>query len=278
LNSKICLVTGATSGIGFAAALRLAQAGNLVVLGCRDVQRGREAADEIRERAPGAMLDVLELDLSSLASVRSSAEAFQKKHERLDVLVNNAGVWARERKVTTDGFELTLQVNHIGHFLLTRLLLDLLEKSIPSRIVNVSSGIHYGGQMAWEDLQLEHGFDGRRAYSQSKLANVLFTRELAKRLPKGVTANAVHPGVIATGLWRDMPWPVRAMAKAVMASAETGAEPLVMLAADPKLEGVTGRYFDKLEEARPSDAALDADAATRLWVLSSDWTKLGIDT
>jgi NAD(P)-dependent dehydrogenase (short-subunit alcohol dehydrogenase family) len=240
-------------------------------LGSRDPQRGREAAEEVRERVPGANLDLLELDLASLAAVRTSAEAFRKKHDRLDVLVNNAGVWARERKVTKDGFELTLQVNHIGHFLLTRLLLDLLERSAPSRIVNVSSGIHYSGQMAWDDLQLERGFDGRRAYAQSKLANVLFTRELARRLPTGVTANAVHPGVISTGLWRNMPWPVRAMAKAVMGSAETGAEPLVKLAVAPELEGVTGRYFDKLEEARPSDAALDSAAAERLW----RWTEKG---
>jgi NAD(P)-dependent dehydrogenase (short-subunit alcohol dehydrogenase family) len=278
VSPKVCLVTGATSGIGFAAALQLAKSGNSVILGTRDPKRGREAADEILERSPGAKVDLLEMDLASLDSVRAAAEAFRKKHDRLDVLVNNAGVWARERKVTKDGFELTLQVNHVGHFLLTRLLLDVLEKSAPSRIVNVSSGIHYSGQMSWDDLQFERGFDGRRAYAQSKLANVLFTRELAKRLPKGVTANAVHPGVISTGLWRDMPWPVRAMAKAVMSSSETGAEPLVKLSVDPALEGVTGRYFDKLEEERPSDASLDAAAAAKLWKLSSGWTKLPSDS
>lgn len=265
----VCLVTGATSGIGFAASLELARRGAFVVLAGRDPGRVAQAAEQIQVRVPEARLDTLLVDLASLESVRKGADSFAKTHERLHVLLNNAGVWARRREATKDGFELTFEANHLGPFLLTRLLLGTLKASAPARIVNVSSQIHYRGRMRWDDLQLEKGFDGQTAYAQSKLANVLFTRELARRLPASVTANAVHPGVIATGLMRAMPWPVPLIAKAVLASPETGAAPLVRLALDADVEGLTGRYFDKLHEKRPSDEALDDRSAARLWELSS---------
>jgi retinol dehydrogenase 12 len=268
-QGSVCLVTGATSGIGFAAAAELASRGAFVVLGCRDAERGRQSEAEIRERVPGAHLDTLLIEQSSLESVRSAAETFKKRHDRLHVLINNAGVWTRRRELSKDGFELTFAVNHLSHFLLTRLLLDVLKASTPSRIVNVSSGLHHGGRMEWDDLQLERSFGPQKAYARSKLANVLFTRELAKRLPASVTANSVHPGVISTGLMRSLPWPVRLMAKAIFASPETGAAPLVRLATDADVEGLTGRYFDKLKEKRASDEALDDAAAVRLWELSS---------
>ncbi len=268
MEGKVCLVTGATSGIGHEAALELARRGAAVVLTARDAARG-EAARGAIARETGSRAELLACDLADLASVRAAAAEFKSRHERLHVLLNNAGVWRRARRITKDGLEETFQANHLGPFLLTTLLLDALKSSAPARIVNVSSELHYRGRLDWDDLQMERDFDGTRAYSNSKLANVLFTRALAARLAgTGVTVNAVHPGVIATGLSREMPRFIRALLPLVLSTPAKGAQPLVRLCCDADVEGVTGRYFDKLKEKPASSLAVDDAAAERLWTVS----------
>jgi retinol dehydrogenase-12 len=271
MKGRICLVTGATSGIGYEAARELARRGATMVLAARDKARGAAARDAIRAAVPGAAVELLDCDLADVASVRAAAAEFRTRHDRLHILLNNAGVWRRERKVTKDGFEETFAANHLGPFVLTNLLLDILKASAPARIVNVSSALHSRGRMDWSDLQMEREFDGTKAYSNSKLANVLFTRALALRLAgTNVTVNAVHPGVISTSLSREMPKFIRALLPYVLATPEKGARPLVRLCADADVEGVTGRYFDKLTEKKPSSDALNDDDAARLWQVSDE--------
>ncbi len=256
------LVTGATGGIGLETARALAKTGVRVVIGARDAARGQAVVDELVRG--GGSAELLKMDMASFASVRRGAERFADAHARLDVLVNNAGIVVRERRLTEDGHELTWQTNFLSQFLLTRLLAPALKAAEKPRVVNVSSEAHRSGRVDWDNLELERGFSGLRAYANSKLAQVLFTRELARREP-AVAANALHPGAIATGIWRAAPSLARWVLGLVLPRAEKGAVPVVRLAAAPELDGVTGRYFDKLREAEPSAAARnDADAA-RLW-------------
>ncbi len=276
MKDKICLVTGATSGIGFEAARELARRGATVVLTARDQTRGENAQDAIFQ-ATGRKAELLTCDLADLASVRAAATEFKARHNRLHVLLNNAGVWHRTRRITKDGLEETFQANHLGPFLLTTLLLDVLKASAPARIVNVSSALHYRGRLNWDDLQMEKRFDGTKAYSNSKLANVLFTRALARRLAgTGVTVNAVHPGVIATSLSRDIPKFIRALLPLVLSTPAKGAQPLVHLCADANVAGLTARYFDKLKEKKASSLALDDAACERLWSISETLSRLGV--
>jgi len=263
MTGKVCLVTGGNGGIGKATVRGLAGLGATVLLGARDRGRGEAA----RRSIDGAV-EVVEMDLASLASVRAAAAAVRAARDRLDLLVLNAGVWSRERRTTADGFELTFGVNHLGHFLLVHELLDLL--SAPSRIVVVSSNEHYRGRMEWDDLQLERRrYRGRTAYRQSKLANLLFTGALARRLAgSGVTANALHPGVVATDLARDYPQPLIKLLNLVLLTPEQGARTTLHVATAPELAEVTGAYFEK-QRARPaSPHALDRAAQDRLWSLS----------
>lgn len=264
---SVCLVTGANSGIGLEASVELARRGYLVVLGCRDRSRGEQAVQDVRRRS-GGDAELLALDLSSLASVREAAALLRRRHPRLKVLLNNAGLTTKARGLTADGLETTLGVNHFGHFLLTRLLLPSLEAAAPSRIVNVSSEAHRGARWDWEDPQMERGWGQLRAYANSKLANVWFTGELARRLPRGVTVTAVHPGAIATNIWREGPAPLRFLLSLVLPNAEKGSRPLVRLCADADVEGKTGAYFDKLKEKLPASAGRDEQAARRFWELS----------
>ena len=195
MGEKVCLITGATSGIGKATAMGLANMGASVVMVGRDRGRGEAALAEIKEKSANASVDLLLADLSSQEEVRRLADEFKEAYPRLDVLINNAGVFRSERITTADGLEMTFAVNHLAYFLLTNLLLDVLKASAPSRIVNVSSGDHRNGTIDFDDLQGEKGYKGAKAYSQSKLANVLFTYELARRLEgTGVSANCLHPG------------------------------------------------------------------------------------
>ena len=258
-SGKTIIVTGANSGIGYEAALALAKKGANVVLACRSPERSQAAADRIRAAAPKANLELAPLDLSSLRSVRSFAEWFQRTHERLDVLVNNAGVMAIPRQLTEDGFELQLATNHLGHFALTGLLLGRMLTSAnagaPSRIVNVSSMVHTIGRFDWSDLQMERRYSKWLAYGRSKLANLLFTYELARRLEaRGapVIAVACHPGYAATNLQAVGPKMTgSAFGQAVMAignsvfaqSAEAGAWPTLRAATAPDVRSgdFTGR-------------------------------------
>jgi NAD(P)-dependent dehydrogenase (short-subunit alcohol dehydrogenase family) len=264
LADRRILVTGATSGIGRVAALELGRRGADLILVCRDRSRGEALCAEIGPRA-----ELVEADLASLASIRAAAAELSRRHDRLDVLVNNAGLLATTRRTSVDGFELTFAVNTLAPLLLTRLCEPLLRKAAPARVVMVSSVLHFAGVMAWDDLQLEHGFSARRAYAQSKLALNLLTRELARRLAPDVTVNAVHPGSISTDITRDLPWILRKLAPLVTRSAKTGARPLLRLAADPTLAGITGKYFDKLRERPHADAARDDAAAARLWQVAN---------
>ena len=273
---RVWIVTGANSGIGKATALGLARLGGTLVLACRNAERGEVAREEITRATGNDKMSVMIVDLANQASIRSFAEEFRRTYDRLDALVNNAGVFRRHRLVTVDGLEETFAVNYLGGFLLTHLLLDLLKASAPSRVVNVSSSAHEGGRIHFEDLQGESRYSGFRAYGQSKLAQVLFTYELARRLEgSGVTVNACHPGVIRTNFGRDdWPWAVH-LVRPFFKSPERGAETPIYLASSPDVERVTGTYFVKRAPRRSSPASRDVDVARRLYETSLRLAGLG---
>ncbi len=277
---KTILVTGATSGIGLEASVTLAREGHKVVLVGRDEARTRRTVDEVKQRSGSSNVESMLCDFSSQASIRAFAEAYRAKYDRLEVLVNNAGTVNEHRSVTQDGIESTFAVNHLGYFLLTNLLLELLVKSAPSRIVVVSSAGHYRGTMDLEDLGFEKGGYGiMKAYTRSKLANVMMTRSLAKRLEgKGVTVNALHPGGVATRIWDGAPkWsqPILAVVKKlVLISPEQGGKTLSYLATSPEVEGVSGKYFEKNKQKGCAPLARDEALAEKLWVKSAELVKL----
>ncbi len=269
MKNKTCLVTGGTSGIGQAVAAQLAQRGARVFLTGRDAARGASAVDAIR--AAGGQAEFLPVDFASLASVRALAETSANRCDRLDVLVNNAGlIGGPERRLTADGFEETFAVNHLATFLLTEKLRGLLTAAGSARVVTVSSDAHRGvAQIEFDNLQAERRYKPFRAYSQSKLANVLFTYELARRMEgTGVAATCLHPGVVRTRIWAGAGGILGlfgALAKPFMISAERSARSVTRLAAAPELEGTTGRYFHRDREADSSPGSHDPQAAARLW-------------
>lgn len=263
-EGRTVLVTGATSGIGLEAARMLARRGALVAVGARDAARGRAVVDELVR--DGGKAELFHADLSRLASVREAAVRFAASHPRLDVLVNNAGVAPKARTVTDEGHEVTWATNVLAPVLLTRLLGGALRAAPRPRVVNVGSEAHRSGRLSWDDLELARGYGAWRAYAQSKLALLLLTRELARREPS-LSVNVLHPGAIATGIWRDAPWLLRSVLGAVLPAPEKGAAPVVRLATDPALEGVTGRYFVRFRAAEPSAPGRDDAAAARLWEL-----------
>lgn len=277
MQGRTVLVTGANTGIGFETAAALAAKGYRVVLTARDPAKGKSAVGEIRRRHPDANVAAMELDLSRLADVRSFAAGFLERFQQLHVVVNNAGVWLDRRSVTADGFETMFQVNHLGPFLLTNLLLDRLKGSAPARIVNVATEAHRAARLHFDDLQSERNFGHIRAYFRTKLCNILFTRELAQRLlGTGVAANALHPGSIPvrTRMARDGDthglFAIGAGISApLFLSPAKGAETTVYLASSPDVEDRTGEYWVRRRPRRPSRAALDDDAARRLWDVSA---------
>src|ERR687894_749095 len=278
MGEKVCLITGATSGIGKATAMGLANMGASVVMVGRDRGRGEAAIAHIKEKSGNASVDLMLADVSSQEEIRRLADEFKEAYPRLDVLINNAGVFRSERITTADGLEMTFAINHLAYFLLTNLLLDVLKASAPSRIVNVSSGDHSNGTIDFDDLQGKKGYKGAKAYSQSKLANVLFTYELARKLEgTGVTANCLHPGVVGTNLGSGVSgffgFMVRAL-RPLMISPEKGAQTSVYLASSPEVEGVSSRYFVKKAETRSSDESYDERIARRLWEVSAELTNL----
>jgi retinol dehydrogenase-12/retinol dehydrogenase-13 len=270
MKGRTVLVTGATSGIGREAARELARMGARVIVGARDSERGRQLAEDIGRE--GGQAELLTIDLASFASTRGAAAKVLAAHPRLDVLINNAGIVTRHRETSPDGHEVIWQTNFLGAFLLTQLLLPALRGAASPRIVNVSSEAHRSGRLVWDDLELARsGYRGLRAYCNTKLALVLFTRELARREPR-IAVNAVHPGVIATNIWRAAPAPIRFILNVVLTSPVKGARPLVRLAASADVEGLAGRYFDKMRETALAPAAQnDADAA-RLWDVAENAT------
>jgi NAD(P)-dependent dehydrogenase (short-subunit alcohol dehydrogenase family) len=270
VEGKICIVTGSNTGIGKETARGLAQRGATVVLACRDVAKAEAARADIAASTGRGDLAVMPLDLGDKASVRAFAAAFRARYARLDVLVNNAGVYARERGTTRDGFETTFGVNHLGTFLLTQELLPLIRASAPARIVTVSSNMHRSGEMVWDDLMFERRrFWGVPVYQQSKLANVLHAFALARRLAgTGVTVNALHPGVVGTEIMRGVPRLLTAPVKLFLLSPEKGAACSLHVATAAELAGVTGEYFEKSRVGRPAAAARDEAAQERLWEVS----------
>ena len=257
------LVTGATGGIGLETARSLARQGARVLLAGRNEAAGRAAAEGIAR--DGGTAEFVAIDLTSFRSVRSAAQRIASSHPRVDVLVNNAGTVLRRRTVTEDGHETAWQTNFLSAFLLTSLLLPALRASGRARIVNVSSDAHRVGRLAWDDLEMERRrYSGFGMYANTKLALVLFARELARREPS-IVSTALHPGAIATGIWRAAPKPIQAILRVVLPRPEVGARPVVRLASSADAADVSGRYFDKMREAEPAPAARnDADAA-RLW-------------
>ncbi|MEK7485079.1 MAG: SDR family oxidoreductase [Planctomycetota bacterium] len=273
MNEKICLITGATSGIGKATAIELAKRGFTIILPCRQIEKGKEVQETIKRDFPQALVHVFSCDLASLQSIRDFASTFRQQYSALHLLINNAGVFSMRREETVDGFEKTFATNHLGHFLLTLLVLDLLKKSAPTRIINVSSHMHYRGKMNFEDLQKNQKYNRVHAYNDSKLANVLFTMELAKRLEgTPITVNSLHPGVIATNIWPSNAWYLKLLiplTKLFFRSPEQGAKTSLYLATSAEVEGVSGKYFDENQaEKHPSRQALEADIRERLWEVS----------
>uniref|UniRef100_H0W9L8 Retinol dehydrogenase 14 n=1 Tax=Cavia porcellus TaxID=10141 RepID=H0W9L8_CAVPO len=272
---KTVLITGANSGLGRSTAAELLRLGARVIMGCRDRARAEEAAGQLRRELGGPGLVVRELDLASLRSVRAFCRQLLQEEPRLDVLINNAGVFQCPYMKTEDGFEMQFGVNHLGHFLLTNLLLGLLKSSAPSRIVVVSSKLYAYGDINFEDLNSEQSYNKRFCYSRSKLANILFTRELARRLEgTNVTVNVLHPGVVRTNLGRHIHIPLLAkplynlVSWAFFKTPLEGAQTSIYLASSPEVEGVSGKYFGDCKEEELLPKAMDESVARKLWDIS----------
>jgi NAD(P)-dependent dehydrogenase (short-subunit alcohol dehydrogenase family) len=273
MSRKTALVTGANSGMGLATATELARRGYRVVMACRSLERGEAARQQAIRESGSADIELMSCDLGSLSAIRQFAERFLAIHDVLDVLVNNAGVITVKRHTTSDRFEAMMGVNHLGHFLLTNLLLPAIRRSPQGRIVVVSSGAHKAGKIHFEDPHLTRGFNAVKGYAQSKLANVLFARELAERLQGGtVTVNAVHPGAVATNFGVDRRTgfgrSVYKMLRPFFRTSAEGAATAIYLATSDEVAGVTGQYFYDGKSAPISANARDAASAKRLWAWS----------
>jgi retinol dehydrogenase-14 len=274
--NRTCLITGANSGIGKVTAGALAANGTTVIMVCRDRTRGEAARAEIRRVTNNDRVELLIADLSEQRQIRRLAADVKERFSELHVLINNAGIWNDKREVTADGYETTWALNHLAYFLLTEELIDLLKASAPARIINVSSDYHKLGHIDFDDIQLNRGYTGGKAYGQSKLANVIFTYELARRLKgTGVTANCLHPGAVNTnffnnvkGLFGVLTW----IGKPFLRTPAKGAETVVWLASSPEIEGVTGKYFFDRREKQSSPESYDRNVASRLWEVSEKMT------
>jgi NAD(P)-dependent dehydrogenase (short-subunit alcohol dehydrogenase family) len=263
------LVTGASSGIGEATSSRLAGMGHHVVMVSRTDERGNRARQKILAAHPEASTDLLIADLTTTSAIRRLSEEFQSKYQRLDVLINNAAVMTSTRRVTPEGFETQFFVNHLAYFLLTGLLLETLLRSQPARVVSVSSTAHSRGVLDFDDLQMQHHYRGYEAYANTKLMNIMFTYELARRLEgRGVTANCLHPGVIRTGLMRGVSPVLHTLWQSLgkfFKQPDEGAQTPVYLATSPEVADVTGKYFRYCREMGTSRESNDRDLQRRLW-------------
>ncbi len=277
LRDKVCLVTGANSGIGQATTLGLAKRGATVVMCCRNAERGQAARDEIARASGNESVDLLMADLASQAAVRRLADEFKVKYPRLHILINNAGLNLSQRSVTGDGIETTLAVNYLAPFLLTQLLLEPLALGAPARVVNLGTWIQPAIDL--DDVMRERRYDPMEAYTQSKTAVVMFTYELARRLRgTGVTVNCVNPGLIRTNLGRDSPRGALrlflALMRPLMKSPDQGAQAVLFLATSAEVEGVSGKFFTGQRETPTSKESCDAVASERLWRMSEQLTRL----
>jgi retinol dehydrogenase-12 len=277
LAGKTFVITGANTGIGKVTAKELAGRGAHVILACRSKDKTDPVIEQIKKETGNDKVEFLALDLSDLASVRACAEALLARNIPIHGLINNAGL-AGKRGTTKDGFELTFGTNHLGHYLFTRMLLDRIKQSGAARIVNVSSKSHYSAKgIDWDAVRKPtKSVTGLKEYEVSKLSNVLFTKELARRLEgSGVTTYAVHPGVVATDVWRRVPPPFRWVIKKFMITPEEGAQSSIVCATSPTLATETGKYYDVGgKERRPAKLADDTALAAELWAKSAEWTGL----
>lgn len=279
MSRTIAMVTGANSGMGLATSIGLARAGLHVVMVCRSETRGKEALAKVLENAGNGSAELMLCDLGSLADIRRFAAEFNAREEALDVLVNNAGVVSLKRELTKDGFETMIGINHLGHYLLTMLLLDRIKESEQGRIVVVASGAYKAGRIRLDDPHFNKGFNVARGYSQSKLANILFARSLAKRLAgTSATVNSLHPGAVATsiGVNRETGFgkSVHALLRPFFLTPEQGSETALHLALSPEVAGVSGQYYYKKRLQPLSGKAADDAAAERLWEWSARATGL----
>lgn len=282
MNRQICLITGATSGIGKAAALALAIRKYELILIGRNEEKARKVCYDIKKETGNDQVNYFVCDLSLLQDVRSTADKIKNAHDRIDVLINNAGAKFLGHQLTKEGIELTLATNHLGHYALTLSMIDLLKMSPSARIINVSSGAHYTGNGVIENILTAENYDGRKQYSNSKLANVLFTYALAnKMMGKGIVANAVDPGGVATnfarnnGLWHWLKHRIYYLKKRQLLTPEQGAETLVFLSSADGVVGITGKYYCEMKEKRSSDISYDKALQEKLWEFSV--TLSGID-
>jgi len=279
MQGKVCLITGGTNGIGKSAAQALAQLGATVVIVGRDAQKTSQVVSEIRSAAGNTNVDSLLADLSSQQDVRRLASDFQSRYSRLHVLLNNAGGTYLKRQLSVDGIDMTFALNHLAYFLLTDLLLDTLKASAPARIISVSSDAHANGKIEFDNLQGERAYSGLEPYGNSKLANILFTRELARRLEgSGVTANALHPGLTSTGFGRNNPGLLMTIMGVVIPliarSPEKGAATSIYLASSPEVQSTTGEYFVDSKVAKTAPQAADMAVARKLWEVSAEMVHL----
>jgi len=274
MNGKVCLVTGATDGIGKVSAQVLAEMGAKVIIVGRNPEKSAAVLAELKSISRNENIDLLMADLAVMKEVRDLAEQVISRYDRLDVLLNNAGGYFTKHEITSDGLEMTFALNHMSYFLLTNKLMELLHSSTPSRIVNVSSGAHYGVDIEFDNLNGEQDYKAWKAYQKSKLANVLFTYELLKKVPADITVNCLHPGFVATNFGNNnggFVSPVLKIAKRISAiDPEEGAKTSIFLCSSPEVEEVSGKYFFKCQPKTSSRESRNMDTAKRLWQISSD--------
>lgn len=272
MNNKLCIVTGANSGIGFETSKALAQKGAYLIMVCRNEEKAKNAKDAIIRDTSNHGIDIVLCDFSIQSEIRSAAEEIKSRYDKIDVLVNNHGFLAAERNETVDGLEETFAVNHIGYFMFTNLLLDHLKAAESARIVTVASDAHRAGEFKPDNLQLNDNFRPFKAYGNSKLFNILFTKELAERLADtNVTANSLHPGVVGSNFGQSGNWLMRfiyTIGKPFMISSQKGAETPVYLATSEEVAKVNGAYFSNKKVATPTKTARDSQAAKKLWDMS----------
>jgi NAD(P)-dependent dehydrogenase (short-subunit alcohol dehydrogenase family) len=278
MHGKICVVTGATSGIGLVTAQVLARQGATLIVIARNAERGAATVSRIRQETGNSAVELMVADLSAQAQVRQLAGEIQQHCARLDVLVNNAGALFARRQLSQDGLEMTFALNHLAYFLLTNLLLDPLKAADSACVVNVSSEAHRRARLDFSDLQGQHRYTGWLAYARSKLANILFTYELARRLAgTGIVTNALHPGFVATNFGRNNRSLTAVLFRILQLAAispEEGAQTIIYLASSPAVKGVTGEYFVKQQAVRSSQVSYDRAASERLWQVSAELTAL----
>jgi len=274
MNGKVCLVTGATDGIGKVSARVLAEKGAKVIIVGRNPEKSTTVLAELKSSSGNKNIDLLMADLAVMQEVRDLAEQVISHYDRLDILLNNAGGYFAKHELTSDGLERTFALNHMSYFLLTNKLMELLKSSAPARIVNVSSDAHYGIDMEFENLNGEQEYKAWKAYQKSKLANVLFTYELLKKVPADITVNCLHPGFVATNFGHNNGGffgPVLKIAQRISAiDPEEGAKTSIFLCSAPEVKGVSGKYFYKCQPKTSSRESRNMDTGKRLWQISSD--------